>query len=121
MYKVIDVLSIASKSVSELLSLKLEVPPIPIDSVKKQDPANIKEENEKIPKGFILPRNKIAVYEIWKVFFEENKKEIPTAYVVLSADFVAEEYKNGKWENVEYRGFYTTIREAKNEISGYLR
>lgn len=74
-----------------------------------------------IPSGYRLPKNVVEVFEIWKVFVEREKDEVNEAYVVLSADYVVDGYRKGQWENVEYRGFYSTFEEAKNEISGYLR
>ena len=118
---VMDALSIASKSVSYLLSLKLEVPPVPLKTVKKQTPKELSSLNDQIPQGFKIPAKKDEIFEIWKIFLEENPEEIDEAFVVLSADYMVEGYKGGKWENVEYRGFYTTLEEAQNEISGYLK
>jgi hypothetical protein len=63
----------------------------------------------------------MKVYEVWKAFIEENHEEINEAYIVISANFLAEEYKRGNWSDVEYRGCYTTLQEAVNEIDGYLR
>jgi hypothetical protein len=112
-------LSIASHSVSELLSLKLQVPPIPIASFEKEKyPLNLDE--IELPKQFKQPPNKKVVYEIWKVFLEESDDVSTEVYVVISGDFVKEGYKNGKWKNIEYRGCYTTIKEAENQIDAYL-
>lgn len=118
---VMDALSIASRSVSQLLSLRLEVPPVPLKTVKKQNPEDINNSNDELPAGFKVPAHKDEIFEIWKVFLEENEEDINEAYVILSADYRSQGYKVGKWENVEYRGFYTTLEEAQNEISGYLR
>ncbi|MNC06191.1 hypothetical protein D3C81_1133250 [compost metagenome] len=119
--QVMDALSIASKSVSYLLSLKLEVPPIPLKTVKKQNPGDIADSKTELPEGFKIPSKKTKVYEIWKVFLEENDDEIDEAWVILSAEYLSKGYAGGKWEDVQYRGFYTTLEEAQNEISGYLR
>ena len=102
--------------------MKLEVPPIPIESIKKEKNKKPNTENEVIPEQYSVPQNKIETYEIWKVFLEENPHEIISAYVVISANFVSEEeYKKGVWKNIRYRGCYHTSDEAKNEIDGYLR
>lgn len=118
---VLDALSIASKSVSYLLSLKLEVPPVPLKTVKKQKPKDSENINSEIPQGFKIPAHKDEIFEIWKIFLEENLEGIEEAFVILSADYTIQGYKGGKFENVEYRGFYTTLEEAQNEISGYLK
>lgn len=118
---VLDALSVASKSVSYLLDRKLDVPPVPIKTVRKQDNGDTIDGKEELPHGFQLPEKDVQVYEVWKVFLEENSQEYDSLFVVLSAIFSQEGYKNGDWSNVEYRGFYTTLEEAQNEINGYLR
>lgn len=99
----------------------MEVPPVPIETVRKQNNNQSSGKDEQIPKGFRLPKNIVEVFEIWKVFVEQEKNGTNEACVVLSADFVTEGYSKGEWQNVEYRGFYTTFEEAKNEINGHLR
>lgn len=69
---------------------------------------------------FEMPASTVEVFEIWKVFLTENEMGLDDVFVVISADFKVEGYKNGDWSNIEYRGFYTTQQEATNEISGYL-
>ncbi len=96
----------------------MEVSPIPIKSVKVQDSDENTDNQVEPPKGFTVPPNKIFVYEIWKVFLKDKKRKF--AYVVVGADFMAEKYRKGVWSNVEYKGCYTTIQEAENEIKGYL-
>lgn len=113
-----DALSNASHNVSDLLRRKLDVPPVPIETIRKQD--NNESSSEKIPDGYRLPANIVEVYGIWKVFMEYQDNGINEAYVVVSADKVVDGYKQGEWNNVEYRGFYSTFEEAKNEINGYL-
>ena len=118
-----DALSKASHNVSSLLNRKLDVPPIPIETIKRQE-NNEAKPGEEIPNGYRLPKNIVQVFGIWKVFLEidpTKENETNVAYVVISADFVVDGYRKGEWENVKYRGFYTTFEEAKNEISGYLR
>jgi hypothetical protein len=117
---VLDVLSLAAKSVSETLSLKLEVPPVPLKTVKKKVPNNNEEQNSSIPEGYKIPAKRDNIFEIWKIFLEDNPEKITEAYVILNGDFVDQGYKKGIWENIEYKGFYTTLEEAQNEISGYL-
>ncbi|MDF2534304.1 MAG: hypothetical protein K0R18_461 [Bacillales bacterium] len=118
---VLDALSVASHNVAALMTRNLEVPPVPVETVKKQDNNQAENPNQEIPKGFRLPKNIVEVFEVWKVFVEQERNQTNEAYVVLSADHVVEGYQQGEWENVEYRGFYTTLEEAKNEINGYLR
>lgn len=118
---VLDAIGVASKSVSYLLDRKLDVPPIPLKTVRKQDQSDVVDSKSELPHGFQLPQKDVDVYEVWKVFLEDNSEELDSLFVVLSAVFSQEGYKNGDWSNVEYRGFYTTIEEAQNEINGYLR
>ncbi|AEO93277.1 gp6 [Bacillus phage G] len=67
-----------------------------------------------------MPVNIVEVYSIWKIFVEYENNEVNEAYVVISADNIIDGYKKGEWQRVEYRGFYLTFEEAKNEINGYL-
>ena len=119
MYKVLDALSEASHDVNELLRRDLEVPPVPIETIRRQD--NQESSEQDIPSGFRLPKNIVQVFEIWKVFLEQEIDEANELYVILSTDFTVDGYKNGDWGEVKYRGFYLTFEEAKNEINGYLR
>lgn len=113
-----DAISLAARNVSILLNRKLEVPPVPIKSVRKQDQSNITETNS--PYSFLEPTNIVKVYEIWKVYLEENKDNIEEVFVTLSGDYTLRGYRNGVWSNIMYEGFYTTVEEALNEISAYL-
>ena len=101
--------------------MKLDSSPVPIKNFTKQKNEKSESNGEAPERGFMEPERKTKFYEIWKVFLEENEDEISVAYVALSADFFAKKYKNGKFTNVKFRGFYTTLQEAKNEIDGYLR
>lgn len=120
MYLVLDALSKASHNVSDLLNRKLDVPPVPVETIRKQE-NNENSSSYEIPSGFRLPKNIVEIYGIWKIFVEYEDNEVNEAFVVVSADNVVDGYRKGEWENVEYRGFYTTFEEAKNEINGYLK
>jgi hypothetical protein len=113
-----DAISQAARNVSILLNRKLEVPPVPIKSVRKQEDTNV---SETPLYNISTPTNVVKVYEIWTVYLKENEENLDKVYVVLAADNTAQGYKNGTWSNIEYRGFYTTPEEAQNEISGYIR
>lgn len=122
---VLDAISNAARNVVILLKRDLSHSPIPVKSEKKQGdvdavPAPNTDQNAR---GFNFdePASTVEVYEIWKVFLEENDLELDEVFVVISADFKAEGYRNGNWANIEYRGFYNTELEASNEIKGYLR
>lgn len=52
---------------------------------------------------------------------EENEENLDFVYIIVIADYTLQGYRNGEWSNIEYRGFYTTVQEAQNEISGYLK
>jgi hypothetical protein len=113
-----DAISRAARNVSILLNRKLKVPPVPLKSVRKQENTNVQDAQS--PYQFLEPVNVVKVYEIWKVYLKENKDHLDEIFVVLDADYKLQGYRNGKWSNVEYKGFYTTIEEAQNQISGYL-
>lgn len=115
-----DAISQAARNVSVLTCLKLEVPPVPLKSIRKQDETNVGQ-NEIPMCQPIQTVNVVKVYEVWKVFLEESEDHPDEVYVVIDGDYTQEGYGNGTWSDVEYRGFYTTLNEAQNEISGYLR
>lgn len=98
----------------------LEVPPVPLKTIRKQDETNIGQ--TEIPQiQPVQPINNVTVYEVWKVYLADNEEDIKEVYVVLCGDYNVNGYGKGDWSNIEYRGFYTTENEALNEISGYLR
>ena len=115
-----DVISQAAQNVSILLNRKLQTVPIPIKSIRKQGNTNVENTDFGVYKN-LIPVNIVKVYEVWKIFLEKNESELDFVFVVLSADNTLQGYKNGIWSNIKYRGFYTTIEEALNEITGYLR
>jgi hypothetical protein len=121
LYEVLDAISLAARNVSVLFNRNLEVPPVPIKSVRKQEDTNVGETD--VPLYTVIePLNIVKVYEVWKVFLQKAGKDDPDhVYVVVSADYTLQGYRNGSWSQVEYKGFYTTVEEAQNEISGYLR
>lgn len=43
------------------------------------------------------------------------------AYIIISANYNVHGYGLGEWDGLRYRGFYTTLQEAENEIDGYLK
>lgn len=119
LYLVMDAVSQAARNVSILLNRNLQVPPVPIKSVRKQDETNATENASLY--SFLEPVNIVKVNEIWKVYLESNEEELDSVFVIISGDFTLQGYRNGVWSNVVYNGFYTTVEEAQNEIGGYLR
>jgi len=58
------------------------------------------------------------VYEIWKVTLDnENLDEI---FIVVSARCNLFGFRKAKWSQVKYRGFYSSIDEARTEIFSRL-
>ena len=115
-----DAISQGSRNVSILLNRKLSIPPVPIKTVKKND-NNMNAAVETPMYQAVEPINKVNVYEVWKVFLEENEDELDFVFVIISSECILNGYRNAEWENVKYEGFYTTIEEAQNEIKGYIR
>lgn len=115
-----DTISQASKNVSILLDRKLNTPPIPIKSVRKNKDDNTAIVDSGIYRA-INPLNIVKVYEIWQVNLENNDQDLDEVFIIISANATLDGYKNAKWSNINYEGFYTNVNEAKNEISGYLR
>lgn len=88
--------------------------------MRKQEDTNVT--NPESPYASITePVNIIEISEIWKVYLEENDDKLDEVFVIITADYTLEGYRNGEWSNIQYRGFYTTVQEAQNEISGYLK
>lgn len=102
-----------------MLNRKLSIPPIPIKTVRKND-NNISSPVDTEIYQAIQKINKVKVYEVWKVFLEENEDELNEIFVILAADAIVDGYKKIQWNNVSYEGFYTTVEEAKNQIISYI-
>lgn len=119
-YEVMDAISNAGRNVSILLNRKLQVAPVFIKQIRQQVDTNAvpKEQNYYNDINVV---NIITVHEIWKVFLEYEKTNINECYVVVSGDYTLQGYKNGTWSNIQYCGFYTSVQEAENEISGHLK
>lgn len=115
-----DAVSQAARNVSILLNRKLDAPPIPIKSIRKQEDTNV--DNPESPYGNITePVNIVKISEVWKVYLEKNEENLDFVYIIVTADYTLKGYRNGEWSNIQYCGFYTTVEEAQNEISGYLK
>ena len=114
-----DELSRASRNVSILLNRKLDIPPVPIKTVRKNDSNMVSQTDIEIYQA-IQKINKIKVFEIWKVFLEENEDDINEIFVIISANAIVDGYKKINWEKIYYEGFYTTVEEAQNQITSYI-
>lgn len=112
---VLDALSDASNNVSELLNINLKRSPVPVSTYVRNDISNIPDKETYESKvGLVNDINE--VWEVWEVFLD-NKTNI---YVIIYADCITNDYTFFKWENITYKGFYSTKQEAINEIKGYL-
>lgn len=115
-----DALSLAAKNVSILLNRDMDVPPVPMKTVRKQGDTNVQQ--GETPFYSVQPINIVKVFEIWKVFLQdENPDELEDVFVIIEADCNLQGYRKSQWSNIEYKGFYGSIEEAQNEISGYIR
>lgn len=115
-----DAINQASRNVAILLNRKLQVAPVFIKSVRKQEDTNAvpKDQNPYANTNIV---NIVTTYEIWQVFLDYEETNLDDCYVVISGDCTLEGYKKGKWSNVKYCGFYSSANEAENEIGGYLK
>ncbi len=113
-----DELSRASRNVSILLNRRLDIPPIPIKKVRKNGNNITSPINNEIYQA-VQKINKVKVFEIWKVFLEENEDDLYEIFVIISANAIVDGYKKIDWEKICYEGFYTTIEEAQNQIVSY--
>ena len=56
----------------------------------------------------------VDVYEIWKVIL--NDETLSEIFMVISAKCTLQGYRKAKWSQVQYRGFYSTVSEARKAI-----
>lgn len=119
-YEVMDAINQASRNVAILLNRKLQVAPVFIKSIRKQEDSNAVPKDQNPYTGVNLV-NIVSTYEIWEVFLEYEKTDLDQCYVVISGDYTLEGYKKGKWSNIKYCGFYSSPDEAENEINSYLK
>jgi hypothetical protein len=94
----------------------LAVPPTPVRSYRKQN----NKTKSNIPNFYttIQPNDIVDVFEIWKVTL--NNEDLSEMFIVVSAKCNLFGFRKSKWSQVKYRGFYSSIDEAKNEIFSRL-
>jgi hypothetical protein len=112
---VFDVLSDASNNVNTLLNLNLRRSPVPVATYIREDISGIADTESYESKTVLLDKID-KVWQIYQVFLKSKT----TIYVVISADCHTKDDKYFDWDNIQYRGFYSTKQEAVNEIKGYL-
>lgn len=112
----LDAITFGARNTTTLLARTLEVPPVKIKALEP-----IMQEEELTLVEAIHPYRTQKIFEIWKLFLNKIKNEINEAYIVISANYNISGYNEGKWDNLAYNGFYTTLHEAENEIEGYLK
>ena len=112
----VDMITFGARNASTLLARTLEVPPV---KVKVLEPIKGKEDPTLVEP--IHPYRSQTVYEIWKLYLNRIKGGPNEAYIVISASYNTHGYGQGRWDDLQYEGFYTTIEEAENEINGYLK
>lgn len=112
----VDAVSLGARNTTTLLGRTLEVPPV---KIKVLEPDQEKLELSLVEP--IKPYRTQQVFEIWKLYFARIQGEPNEAYMVISANYNTRGYNQGKWDHLQYCGFYTTIEEAENEIQGYLK
>lgn len=63
----------------------------------------------------------VTVYEVWEVSaLADNGVDVEYWFIVISAKCKLAGMTQPDWSNVEYRGFYSTVDEAENNISGHM-
>jgi hypothetical protein len=90
----------------------LEVPPVPVRSYRKQN----NKTKSTIPDFYttVQQNDIVDVYEIWKLVLNDGKQT--EVFIVISAKCNLFGYRKAKWSQVKYRGFYSSIDDAKTEI-----
>ena len=111
-----DAINEASDNVSTMLKQKFANPPGPIRSIRKQK-SKAKSNIDNFYTVINVPEV-LDVYEVWKVVL--NNEQYDEVFVVISALCELAGYAKANWSNVEYRGFYSTVDEAINDIYGHL-
>jgi len=111
-----DAVDEASDNISTLLKNTFANPPVPIRSIRKQ--TNKSRSNIDDFYTVVNVPDVLDVYEVWK--FTLNDKEYKEVFVIISAICTLAGYKKAKWSDVQYRGFYSTVDEAIDEIYGRL-
>lgn len=104
-----DALNEASQQTYSMLRKKIDSAPSLVESINKED--------------FINNKNDLKIYKvygIYEVVLNETTKGLYSIFAVVSADNIIKGYNNDEWRNIKYRGFYTTVQEAKNQIDGYI-
>lgn len=111
-----DAIGEVSDNVSKLLKTKLSIPPTPIRSIRKQK----NRANSNIDDFYTVVDipEMLDVFEVWRIVLDDE--ELNEVFVVLSAKCKLAGYKQAKWSDVKYRGFYSTVDEAINNIYGQL-
>lgn len=104
---------------SILLNRKLQVAPVFIKQIRKTADTNAVPRDQNYYNNVDVT-NIVTVYEIWKIFLDYDKAKMDDCYIVVTGDITLQGYRNGKWSNVQYCGFYSSPQEAENEISGYF-
>ena len=107
-----DAVKEASKNISTLLHCSFATPPTPMRSVRKQ-----KNKAKSHMDNFyttINPKENLDVCEVWRFLLDNDEQD--EVFVVLSAVCTIAGYRNVKWSDVAYRGFYSTVDEALNSI-----
>jgi hypothetical protein len=113
---VLDAIDSGSKNISTLMKQKLANPPSLIRSFRKQK--NRAKSNVDDFYTTINIDDVVEIFEIWKVVLDDN--DMNELFIVISAKCSLRGYTQPKWSNVQYRGFYSTVDEAINNIYGYL-
>lgn len=112
---VLDVLSEASNNVNILLNRDLKRSPVPVSTYIRKDISNIPDKKS-YESEIALLNNEDEVWEVWEIFLKDKTN----VFVVIYANCITKDYKFFDWDNIQYKGFYSTKQEAINEIKGYL-
>lgn|SRR5574344_142203 len=107
-----DAIKEASNNVSGLLNEKFANPPTPIRSIRKQK----NRAKSKIDDFYTTVDIKdiIDVFEVWKIVLDN--KSLDEVFIIISAKCTMAGFRNVKWSDVKYRGFYSTVDEALSTI-----
>lgn len=113
-YLVLDVLKTATDDVVSSLTQRIKKAPVPVGVYIRYDnlnDADVYTNDSEVA----LTDYTDKVYTIYQMFLQTMN-----VYIIIQADRLTKDHKFYNWENVQYKGFFTTKQEAANYIKSAL-
>lgn len=109
---VLDAVDYGTKNIISLTGKTIAAPPVPVRSFRKQK----NKPKSHVPDFYttIEVNDIVKVFEVWRVILDDEQQT--DVYMVIAANCTMQGYRKAKWSNVSYKGFYSTVDEAKHYI-----